>query len=84
MAAVQNGANRQDTHERLRQLSLKAWEVVQTGVNNPLVELVLQDEYISQWITQDLLQKLFDVNGYTGRAERLSKEMAETIKQQIA
>lgn len=83
MAAVQNGANRQDIHERLRQLSLKAWEAVQSGMNNPLVDLVQQDQDISKWITQDLLHELFDVKGYTGRAERLSKEMAATIKQQI-
>ncbi len=84
MAAVQNGANRQEIHEILRQLSLKAWEAVQSGANNPLVELVRHDHEIMQWITPDALQKLFDVKEYTGRAESLAREMAQVIKQQIA
>lgn len=84
MAVVQNGANRQEIHEKLRQLSMKAWEAVQSGANNPLVELVLHDQNIMQWITPDALQKLFDVKEYTGRAERLAREMAQVIKQQIA
>jgi len=84
MAAVQNGANRQAIHERLRQLSMQAWESVQAGANNPLVELVLQDAEIAHWVDRETVQDMFDVEGYTGRAERLSQEMAQTIHQQIS
>ncbi len=83
LAAVEKGADRQQLHEKLRQLSMQAWLVVQAGQPNPLVELVCSDQEINRWLSQDEIRKLFDVNGYTGRAEKLSKEMAETIKHQI-
>ena len=83
LAAVEKGADRQKMHERLRQLSLQAWEEVQVGHTNPLVDLALRDAEILRWLTADEMQILFDVSAYTGRAEQLSNEMAAEIKQQI-
>jgi adenylosuccinate lyase len=84
LAAVEKGADRQELHEKLRQLSMQAWQVVQAGQPNPLVELVCADQGINRWLTLDELRNLFDVSGYTGRAEKLSKAMAKTIKDQIS
>lgn len=84
LATVEKGANRQEMHEKLRQLSLNAWEVVQRGQPNPLEELVSKDKEISRLLQAEQIQNLFDVSGYTGRAELLSRELAATIKQQIS
>ncbi len=83
LAAVENGANRQETHEKLRQLSLQAWDAVQNGQFNPLEEIVSSDREILHWLPPEDLKKLFDVSGYTGRAEKLAGEMADTIRKQI-
>lgn len=83
LAAAEKGANRQEMHERLRRLSLKAWEEVQAGRPNPLVELAEKDAEILRWLTVEELKKLFDVSGYTGRAEPLSREMAAAIRKQL-
>jgi adenylosuccinate lyase len=55
MAAVKNGADRQEIHEVLRQLSMKAWQVTQNGQINPLVGFIMQDERITCWVTPALL-----------------------------
>ncbi len=84
LAAVEKGANRQEIHEKLRQLSLQAWETLQSGRTNPLQELVSRDAEILRWLSPDALKTLFEVGGYTGRAEKLAREMADTIQKKIA
>lgn len=84
MAAVKQGADRQEIHEVLRQLSMAAWTVVQQGQANPLIERILQDERITRWVAVENLQKLFNVREYTGSAEQRSRALAEKIKQQVS
>jgi len=79
MAAVKNGADLQEMHEVLRHLSMEAWQAIQNGQVNPLVELVLHDAAISRWLTQSDLRPLFTVEGYTGIAESRAREMAHKI-----
>lgn len=80
MAAVKNGADRQKMHEVLRQLSMAAWQEIQKGQSNPLVELVINDKSITDWISLDKLKQLFEVEGYTGIAETSSHEMVKKIR----
>lgn len=84
LGAVEKGADRQELHEKLRQLSMQAWQAVQTGLPNPLVHLVCSDPEILCWLDQDKLENLFTVSGYTGRADKLSREMSQTIKACLA
>lgn len=79
-AAVKNGADRQNIHEALRQLSMAAWQSVQDGKPNPLAGLVAQDERITVWIAPDELVCLFDLDGYTGIARSRACEMAGRIR----
>ncbi len=83
MAAVKNGADRQEMHEVLRRLSMQAWQAIQSGQENPLVELVLQDANVAQWLAQADLHPLFAVEGYTGIAESRAHEMAHKISQTV-
>lgn len=60
MAAVKKGGNRQELHERIRELALKAKdEMNKTGVN-PLKSLILNDEIFSHLFTQDEITEIFE------------------------
>ena len=83
LAAVQNGADRQEMHEVLRQLSMAAWQEIQQGNANPLAQLVPQDERVSRWVAPDDLRSLFLVEGYTGIAESRAREMAQLIRERL-
>lgn len=83
MALVKSGADRQEMHEVLRQESMTAWQEIQKGQPNPLVELVKKDARITKWIAPDTLKKLFDVEGYTGMAATRSRELARQIREQV-
>ena len=80
MAAVKAGADRQEMHELLRTISMAAWQEIQAGQPNPLVELVLQEERITRWVAAAGLRHLFAVSGYTGIAESRSHETARQIR----
>ena len=78
--AVKNGADRQEIHEILRQLSITAWTDIQKGQDNPLVEFVTQDKNITRWISTPEIISLFRVESYTGIAETRAKEKAQQIR----
>jgi adenylosuccinate lyase len=80
LAAVQNGADRQEIHEVLRQLSMAAWQEIQQGKTNPLVQLVQQDKRVTSWLAPDALRGLFLIEGYTGIAEPRARAMAQLIR----
>jgi adenylosuccinate lyase len=80
LAAVQNGADRQEMHEVLRQLSLAAWQEIQKGETNPLEGLVQQDERVTRWLAPDDLSGLFQIEGYTGIAESRARAMSQLIR----
>lgn len=83
LAAVKNGADRQEMHEVLRQLSMAAWQALEKGEANPLEELVARDERVSKWVAPDDLRKLFKVEDYTGMAEPRAREIAEKVRVRI-
>ncbi|MDP2966549.1 MAG: adenylosuccinate lyase [Pelolinea sp.] len=83
IAAVKNGADRQEMHEVLRQLSMTAWQAIEKGQANPLAGLVLQDERVTCWVAPSDLSQLFAVEGYTGIAEPRAREMAQQIRTRI-
>jgi len=79
MAAVKNGADRQETHEVLRQLSMTAWGAIQEGRENPLVELACADQRLARWLKPQEIRALFSVEDYTGIAASRARELAELI-----
>jgi adenylosuccinate lyase len=79
IAAVKKGANRQEIHEVLRQLSMTAWQEIQQGRENPLTALVSENDAVGEWLKPDELQELFDVKAYTGIAEQRSMGIAKRI-----
>lgn len=83
MLAGKRGADRQAMHENLRQHALNAWQAVQTGNENPLIENLRQDPTLSQWISSDEILQLSDLKSYTGFAKNRALELVSKIRNQL-
>ncbi len=83
LAAVQNGVDRQEMHEVLRQLSMAAWQEIQQGKPNPLGRLVQEDVRVGRRLAPEDLRSLFLVEGYTGIAESRARTMALDIRERF-
>lgn len=68
IAGVKKGANRQELHEALRAVSMKAWGEVQDGKKNRMKELVTKDAYAARFIPKKELESLFNVDAHIGDA----------------
>ncbi len=84
MEAVKAGGDRQRLHEVIREHSLAAWQAVQTGQANPLVERLAGDARITQWVAPDRVRALLDAQDYVGDAPERAREMARTIQSALA
>lgn len=84
MALVRAGLDRQVMHEKLRVHALSAWEAVEAGKPNPLVEILKADPDINRVLAPPRLQALFSIEGYTGiaveRARSISKKINQSVK----
>ncbi len=68
MDAVKAGGDRQELHERIRELSMEAGRnVKEKGLDNNLLELIAADPAFN--LTEEELKKTMDPAKYTGRAE---------------
>ena len=77
MEAGKRGANRQEMHEVIRELSLKAWEKVQNGEVNPLRNEMAADNRILEYLTKDEILSLLDASSYTGEAEKRTMKVVQ-------
>ncbi len=81
--AVKRGADRQATHEVLRQISMQAWKAVQQDAANPLIKLLATDQRIIKWIPEAELADLFDTSSYLGNAEASALALAARIHERL-
>jgi adenylosuccinate lyase len=79
MALAKAGADRQEMHAVLRQHALTAWQAVQTGMPNPLKDLICQDAMITSYIPAVTLVGLLDITRHTGDAPQRARKFAQTI-----
>ena len=82
MDAVKNGGNRQELHERIRELSMEAGKnVKQLGKDNNLLELIAADPAFGMNLEE--LEKTMDPAKYVGRApiqvEKFLKEVVAPV-----
>ncbi|QEK17328.1 adenylosuccinate lyase [[Clostridium] hylemonae] len=67
MDAVKAGGDRQELHERIRELSMEAGKnVKEKGLDNNLLELIAADPAFN--LSEEELKKTMDPSRYTGRA----------------
>ena len=80
MDSVKAGGDRQELHERIRELSMKAGaRVKQEGLDNNLLELIAADPMFG--VTLEELQAKLDPSKYTGRAkEQVDEYLAEVVQ----
>jgi adenylosuccinate lyase len=83
METTRKGGNRQDLHEIIRQHSLTAWQAIQEGKDNPLVELLQQDPQITQWISAENVPSLLDASGHVGDAPERALNIVEKIQERL-
>ena len=78
MDAVKAGGNRQELHERIRELSMEAGRnVKELGKENNLLELIAEDEAFNMSLED--LQKTMDPSKYVGRSKEQVEKFLETV-----
>ena len=79
MDAVKNGGNRQELHEKIRQLSMEAGKNVKVeGKDNNLLELIAADPSFN--LTLEELQATMEPSKYVGRAPiQVDKFLANVV-----
>lgn len=80
MEAVKNGADRQEIHEALRDISMIAWQDIQKGKDNPMVKLLSTNKLISRFLNKNQLEKLMLVESHIGDAPERAKKLVKIIK----
>jgi len=84
MALSKAGADRQKMHERMRELSMAAWQSIEDGAGNPLIELVCKESEFSNYLSADDLRGLFDTSRYLGDAPHRARQLSEYIRQSVS
>ncbi|MBI4008766.1 hypothetical protein HY357_00880, partial [Candidatus Roizmanbacteria bacterium] len=69
----------QQMHEVLREISMKAWEEIQNGKENPLEKLLLDSVELGKYLMPEELKKLLDPKSHVGNAPKKSKDLAGKI-----
>jgi len=83
MVAVKAGADRQVTHEIIREHSMAAWTAVQSGAPNPLADRLTADERITGFVAPDRIQVLLDARTYVGDAPVRARKMAQIVQTRL-
>ena len=82
MDAVKLGGNRQELHERIRELSMEAGKTVKVeGKDNNLLELIAADPAFN--LSLEDLQRSMDPKKYIGRAKEQTERFVNTVVQPI-
>jgi adenylosuccinate lyase len=80
MEAVKHGGDRQELHERIRELSMEAGKRVKVeGKDNNLLELIAADKTFN--LSEDKLKEAMDPKLYIGRS---SEQVVEFVNEYIA
>ena len=82
MDAVKAGGDRQELHERIRELSMEAGKNVKVeGKDNNLLELIAADPAFN--LTLEELQKTMDPKKYVGRAKEQTENFISKVVKQV-
>ncbi|MCD7746103.1 MAG: adenylosuccinate lyase [Lachnospiraceae bacterium] len=82
MDAVKAGGDRQELHERIRELSMEAGRTVkEEGKDNNLLELIAADPAFN--LSLEELQKSMEPSRYVGRSKEQVERFIETVVQPV-
>jgi adenylosuccinate lyase len=82
-ALVQEGANRQEMHERLRQHCMRAGEAIRSGSANPLIDMLCTDTTLLKFLQPTRIRSLMEIQSYLGLAPQKAADFALQIRQRF-
>jgi adenylosuccinate lyase len=77
------GADRQQMHEHLRQSSMAAWQAMQEGQPNPLLESLCGDTTVLKYLQPARVRALMRADGYIGFAPQRARQTAALLRQRL-
>lgn len=80
---VGKGANRQEMHELLRQISMESWKEITEGRPNCMEKLVLANTQVRKYLKPEVIHHSFDVSHHIGDAPQRATELVRKIKKEI-
>ncbi|MBN1400927.1 MAG: adenylosuccinate lyase [Anaerolineae bacterium] len=80
MALVKAGASRQAMHESIRACSMTAWEAVQRGEPNPLVDLLAANAEMSAFLTSAEIRAIMAEGAGLGDAPERCRALSAQIR----
>ena len=84
MAMAKTGADRQETHERLRRHALAAWAEIKAGKENTLAACIAADDFFLAQMDRAGLESLMNIDDYVGDSVERARKFADLIAEQIA
>ena len=78
--AVKNGANRQEMHELLREVSMQAWTTIQSGQKNPMPELLTKNKQLKKYLSAEKIDQALNVKNHLGTAPKRARKLSNEIK----
>jgi adenylosuccinate lyase len=81
MALVKAGADRQEMHERIRLLALKAWETFSQRSENPLMEELCHDAKLLEYLSEQEIRFLMEARPHVGDAPQRARALAKSIQE---
>lgn len=83
MEMVRRGGDRQVLHEVIREHAMAAWDAVQEGRPNPLIELLAQDSRITRYAGGEQVRLWLDAAGYVGDAPARARRLAALVRKSL-
>ena len=80
MTAAKAGADRQQLHEVLRDASMRAWESIERGEDNPLGAILARDATVQRFVGTQL-EGLMDPSKHTGLAAQRARDFAKQLRE---
>jgi adenylosuccinate lyase len=84
MKLVKAGADRQEMHERIRQHSMAAWEAIQRGEDNPLIERLSSDNTVLTFLPTERVRELLGAVNFVGDALARCAEFLCLLRTRLA
>jgi len=84
MSLARAGADRQEMHEIIREHSLIAWQAIQSGSPNPLIERLVTENRFQAYLPPDEIRSLLNIDDYLGDAPDRARLLVDIITAALA